>query len=101
MSDGLLKALGTDSKPIAEVHPSNPQAYELYLKSKQIFNNSFDGYSENDKDLISKSFEMIKEAIALEEKNLEFKIWNTHLLFKKGDYKNAETSLKEIIVLAS
>ena len=101
LSDGLLKALGTDSKPTTEVHSSNPQAYELYLKSKQIFNNSFDGYSENDKDLISKSFEMIKEAIALDEKNLEFKIWNTHLLFKKGDYKNAETSLKEIIVLAS
>ena len=44
---------------------------------------------------------MIKEAITLDEKNLEFKIWNTHLLFKKGDYKNAETSLEEIIVLAS
>ena len=101
LSDGLLKALGTESKPTTEVHSSNPQAYELYLKSKQIFNNSFDGYSENDKDLISKSFEMINEAIALDEKNLEFKIWNTHLLSKKGDYKNAETSLEEIIVLAS
>ena len=76
-------------KPTTEAHSSNPQAYELYLKSKQVFNNSFDGYSENDKDLISKSFEMIKEAATLDRKKpLEFKIWNTHLLFKKGDYEN-------------
>ena len=87
LSDGLLKALDADSRSVEEVHSSNPKAYELYLKSKQIFSSDFDGYSENNKVLISQSFELIKKAIELAEENLEYKIWNAQLLSKKAEYE--------------
>ena len=101
LSDGLLKALDADSRSVEEVHSSNPKAYELYLKSKQIFSSDFDGYSENNKVLISQSFELIKKAIELDEENLEYKIWNAQLLSKKAEYENAITYINKILEKAS
>ena len=97
LSDGLLKALDADSITVKESNSSNPEAYELYLKSKQIFINDFDGYSVNNKVLIDQSFELIKKAIELDEENLEYKIWNAQLLYKKAEYQNAISYVNKII----
>ena len=97
LSDGLLKALDADSITVKESNSSNPEAYELYLKSKQIFINDFDGYSVNNKVLIDQSFELIKKAIELDEENLEYKIWNAQLLYKKAEYQNAISYINKII----
>ena len=101
LSDGLLKALDADSRPAVESNSSNPEAYELYLRSKQIFINDFDGYSENNKVLIGQSFELIKKAIELDEKNLEYKLWNAQLLSKKAEYEDAISYINKIMEQAS
>jgi len=101
LSDGLLKALDADSRPAVESHSSNPEAYELYLRSKQIFINDFDGYSENNKVLIGQSFELIKKAIELDEENLEYKLWNAQLLSKKAEYEDAISYINKIMERAS
>ena len=101
LSDGLLKALDADSRSIVEDHSSNPEAYELYLRSKQIFNSGSDGYSENNKVLIGQSFELIKKAIELDEENLEYKLWNAKLLSKKAEYEDAISYINKIMEQAS
>ncbi len=101
LSDGLLKALDADSRSVVEVHSSNPEAYELYLRSKQIFNSDSDGYSENNKVLIGQSFELIKKAIELDEENLEYKLWNAQLLSKKAEYEDAISYINKIMEQAS
>ena len=40
---------------------------------------------------------MIKKAIELDEENLEYKIWNAQLLYKKAEYQNAISYINKII----